>query len=302
MAACDLVSVIVPCFNQGRFLPDAIDSLLKQTYRNWECIVVNDGSFDETEQIALEFCERDRRIRYVAQANRGLAQTRNRGLDQARGPFIQFLDADDVILPGKLELQVQAMAQSDTPAIAYCQYQFGEYEDIYKRPESTAPLSSWIDPERAIQQVALDWETRLSVPIHCYLFDARLFNVPKIRFDGDLPNHEDWDCVMRLLSLQPRLLYIDKPLAIYRLNTASMCRNLPAMRVGFLRAIRKQKRLFRHNPEMKRLLTQKLLATKRFYREHSMVGRAKTQVRGFAYLSKGMLRALVLAVRAPRRS
>src|SRR3989304_10450198 len=73
-----LISVIVPCFNQARFLRDCLDSVLAQTYPHWECIIINDGSTDDTRQVSLEYTSKDSRFRYVEQENRGLSGTRNR--------------------------------------------------------------------------------------------------------------------------------------------------------------------------------------------------------------------------------
>ena len=93
-AQLTLVSVIVPCFNQGRYLVDALESVLAQSYPSWQCIVVNDGSTDETRRVALEYVARDPRFRYLEQKNSGLSAARNRGLGEMRGSHVQFLDAD----------------------------------------------------------------------------------------------------------------------------------------------------------------------------------------------------------------
>lgn len=74
-----LVSIIVPCFNQAHFLPETLDSLLNQTYQNWECIIVDDGSTDDTKKIAEEYEKRDDRFRYIYQENKGLPGARNTG-------------------------------------------------------------------------------------------------------------------------------------------------------------------------------------------------------------------------------
>src|SRR5688572_9121514 len=105
-----LVSVIVPCYNQGRFLGEALTSIVRQTYPHWECLVINDGSKDDSGEVALGYAAGDARFRYMEQTNKGLSATRNRGLDEMRGAFVQFLDSDDVIHPDKLRLQIEAAA------------------------------------------------------------------------------------------------------------------------------------------------------------------------------------------------
>jgi glycosyltransferase involved in cell wall biosynthesis len=83
-----LVSVIVPCFNQAQYLGEALQSVLAQTYTNWECIIVDDGSPDNTERVASKFVKLDNRIKYHKKQNGGLADARNYGINKAKGEFI----------------------------------------------------------------------------------------------------------------------------------------------------------------------------------------------------------------------
>src|SRR5215203_2741551 len=93
-----LVSVVIPCHNQARFLADGVESVLAQRYRPVEIIVVNDGSTDDTAEVAARYPE----VRHIVQDNRGLAEARNRGLLHSRGALLVFLDADDRLLPHAL--------------------------------------------------------------------------------------------------------------------------------------------------------------------------------------------------------
>lgn len=106
------VSVIVPCFNQAGYLPEALGSVLGQTFADWECIIVNDGSPDDTARVAAEWVKRDARFRYIEKANGGLSSARNAGIEAARGQFVQFLDADDALHPRKFELQLAEAARA----------------------------------------------------------------------------------------------------------------------------------------------------------------------------------------------
>ena len=92
-----LVSIIVPCYNQAQYFTEALQSVLDQTYKNWECILVNDGSTDHTEEIALEWSKIDDRFVYIKKENGGLSSARNSGIEIAKGDYLQFLDADDVL-------------------------------------------------------------------------------------------------------------------------------------------------------------------------------------------------------------
>ncbi|MDQ0206792.1 glycosyltransferase family 2 protein [Alkalicoccobacillus murimartini] len=105
-----LVSVITPVYNSERFLGETIQSIMNQTYPNWELILVDDGSTDESMKIAKSFADKDSRISVVQlQTNNGAAGARNEGINQARGKYAAFLDSDDLWLPEKLERQVHFM-------------------------------------------------------------------------------------------------------------------------------------------------------------------------------------------------
>ncbi|MGH7645624.1 MAG: glycosyltransferase, partial [Gemmatimonadales bacterium] len=215
------------------------------------------------------------RVRVHRTAARGLAAARNAGLDLARGAYIQLLDADDVILPTKLAAQLAALARELRPALAYCDYFRARLDDSIA--EAALPglyLPPCLDHDRPLADLATRWERSLSIPVHCFLLDRRLFSEHGIRFDERLPNHEDWDCWMEILRLDPALHYVDAKLAVYRLSAQSMSRDRPRMRRGFLRAIRKQRRSFRHDPGMRAVLTAKLADTEHAYRDCSPRGRA----------------------------
>lgn len=99
-----VVSVIIPCYNFGKYLSSALDSLLDQSLTNWECIIVNDGSTDNTKEIAESYLKKDSRFVYISQENSGVSVARNTALKYATGKYLQPLDADDVLETDKLLL------------------------------------------------------------------------------------------------------------------------------------------------------------------------------------------------------
>jgi glycosyltransferase involved in cell wall biosynthesis len=101
-----LVSVVIPCYNHARYLPQAIDSALSQTYTNIELVVVDDGSADNTSEVVGRYAN----VRYLFQANQGVARARNFGLDASKGDFIQFLDADDRLTRESVESHMRCFA------------------------------------------------------------------------------------------------------------------------------------------------------------------------------------------------
>jgi len=102
-----LISIIIPAYNAARFIQRAIESVQCQTLDDWELIIINDGSTDQTQSLVDKAVVNDGRIRCIQQVNRGLSHARNAGLGVANGKFIQFLDADDTLLPRKLESSIR---------------------------------------------------------------------------------------------------------------------------------------------------------------------------------------------------
>jgi glycosyltransferase involved in cell wall biosynthesis len=103
------VSVVIPCYNQARFLGEAIESVLSQSYPDLEVIVVDDGSKDDTAEVAFAYASGDPRVRLIRQQNRGLAGARNRGLADSRGEYVVFLDSDDRLVEEALEVGVREL-------------------------------------------------------------------------------------------------------------------------------------------------------------------------------------------------
>lgn len=114
-----LVSVIIPCYNYAHYLPDAVNSVISQTYTNWEIIIINDGSTDNTEEISIELTKRDNRIRYYKQKNSGVIQARNYAISLSRGKYILPLDGDDKISNTYLEKAVDILENNNQIRIVY---------------------------------------------------------------------------------------------------------------------------------------------------------------------------------------
>jgi glycosyltransferase involved in cell wall biosynthesis len=259
------VSIIIPCFNQGKYLNDALQSVVNQSWQDWECMIVNDGSTDDTHDIAMHVGALDKRFKYIKQENRGLAGARNRGVRESRGRYIQFLDSDDLLLPTKLETQVKLLRSTGELSISYCDYYYCDDQDKTKRIFDDLYPKPVFCMRNPLHDMALRWEDDLSLPPHCFLFDARFFREKGVFFDESLPNHEDWDCWMKILRLQPRIFPVDDELAIYRAHTQSMSRQHKKMRDGFIAAVRNQKKRFKNDRVMQGLLDAQLAKIERRY-------------------------------------
>lgn len=116
-----LVSIITPCYNGAKYISQTIDAVIKQTYTDWEMIVIDDGSKDNSAEIVEEYMKKEPRIRLVKQQNAGSAAARNNGIRQANGRYIALLDADDIWYPEFLEKQTAFMEKNDAVCV-YCSY------------------------------------------------------------------------------------------------------------------------------------------------------------------------------------
>lgn len=122
-----LISVVVPVYNVEEYLDECLDSIKKQTYKNLEVILVNDGSTDKSQEICERYCQQDPRFHLINQENRGLSAARNRGIQESTAEFITFVDSDDVIKEDMLEQLMKPMT-SENIDIVECWYTHNEQE------------------------------------------------------------------------------------------------------------------------------------------------------------------------------
>ena len=125
-----MISIITPNYNCVKFIAETIESVLAQTYQNWEMIIVDDCSTDGSYEIALKYAEKDKRIKiFRMDHNSGAAYCRNKGIELSKGEYIAFLDSDDLWMPEKLEKQVEFMIANN------CDFSFTEYQIIKENGE-----------------------------------------------------------------------------------------------------------------------------------------------------------------------
>src|SRR5258706_12531894 len=109
----DLISVIMPAYNAEKFITQSIQSVIAQTYSNWELVIVDDGSTDNTKEIVSGFQKTEPRIKYIYQPNGRQGKARNTGIEHAAGEWIAFLDAEDILIPAMLEKQFALMKKTN---------------------------------------------------------------------------------------------------------------------------------------------------------------------------------------------
>lgn len=207
-----LVSVIMPVYNAEKYLAEAVDSVLSQTYRNLELIIIDDCSSDNSLEIARLYTKSDDRVRVIAgEKNQGVARVRNCGIQEARGEYIALLDSDDVWCKEKLERQVK-LIESKGAQIAYCSYDFMDENGI-------SVLKPFIVPEQTNYRKML-----ISNAIGCStaFVDANLMR--KHPFNPEC-YHEDYGLWMELLKIPVKAVGDREVLMHYRLVKGSRSSN-----------------------------------------------------------------------------
>jgi hypothetical protein len=227
------ISIIVPCFNQAQYLEEALQSVLEQTYLDWECIIVNDGSPDHADEIAQKWVAKDDRFKYVFQENGGLSSARNAGLDFATGDYIQFLDSDDILSNKKLEISIGSLFKEDKGNKNIVITNFRMFTTNSKK--STLPYCNLTSELFNLSSIVLQWDTVFTIPIHCGLFSMNLFN--DFNFPNDLKAKEDWIMWIHIFQKEPVVKFIAQPLVLYRYNPDGMTNNPQLLEQNKLKAI-----------------------------------------------------------------
>lgn len=227
------VSVIIPVYGAEKFVSQTIESVLNQTYQNWEIIIVDDGSPDKSIEICQQFT--DPRIRIVRQANRGLPGARNTGIRHARGEYLALLDADDIWLPTKLEQHVAHLESSPQIGISFSYSAFIDEESnelgIYQMPRLLQDItpayilcrnpigngSSGVMRREVFEQIR--YEDNLYGKVEDFYFDERL---RKANADAT-----DVECWLRIsLTTNLTIEGIPEALTLYRVNSGGLSANL----------------------------------------------------------------------------
>jgi len=220
----NLVTVVVPCYNDGEYLLENLESLQGQTYRNFEIVIVNDGSTDPTTLKVLEnLCERfpSLDLRVYSQTNQGLPATRNRGIYEARTKWVVTLDADDMIAPEYLEKTLSLAGAKDLDFVVTDIQNFGAQSFVNR-----ANINLYDEL----------FTNRLS---SCALFKRSILSCEA--YDTDFrAGFEDWELWIRLLKKGYRGEVIHEPLFCYRRKAESMLIRTHSMRPELIKKIREK--------------------------------------------------------------
>lgn len=201
-----LVSVIMPSWNTGRFIAQSIESVINQTYENWELIIVDDCSTDNTEEVVKGF--NDSRIKYFKnEKNSGAALTRNRALRQAQGEWIAFLDSDDLWAPEKLERMLSFMTENN--------YAFA-YHEYVKIDEESKPLNIYVSGPKVVTERKM---YNYGYPgCLTFMYSAKELGLIQIK---DIKKNNDYAILLQLCKKADCYL-LEENLAQYRIRKKSI--------------------------------------------------------------------------------
>ena len=230
-----LISVVIPTYNYAAFLPRAIDSVLQQTYSNYEVIVIDDGSTDDTVQVVP--CSD--RVLYFYQQNKGLAAARNAGIEKASGQYLLFLDADDWLEPAALETNYAVL--KDKPETAFVS---GSHRFLKATTNQLYTVTVSVASEHYSRLLESNYiGMHATVLFQRWVFDA-------LRYDESLPSCEDYDLYLRIARHHP-VLHHEPVIATYYFHPSGLSHNYEAMRDSIRAVMQKQAPYIRSAGERK---------------------------------------------------
>lgn len=226
-----LVSVIIPYHSHGRHLHQAVHSALRAYSGPKEILIVDDGSVEAKARIYIESAAAlASEVRVIVQPNAGLSSARNTGIEAARGDFAQFLDSDDLLMPGKIDLQMDHFQIQPRLDISLSNYVLCD-ESVTRFMRDGDSISRY---SFSLPDFLYSWERGFSIPIHCGLFRRSAFD--GIRFDTTVAGKEDWIFWCRQAYAGRRFGYAPVYGAIYRQHDQGMSKSFRAMGDNWLRA------------------------------------------------------------------
>ena len=220
-----LISVIIPVYNTGKYIERCLNSILEQTYKNLEVIVVDDGSVDESRSIIERICGLDNRFSYFYQKNAGVSAARNNGIEHANGEFITFLDSDDTIHKEMYSTLIALIDEYDAD-IAHCSY-LRDYGDKKKNIGNSSDIY-FFESEDVEKRLLLG---NLFSPSVCNkLFKKSV--IGDIRFDTNLKINEDLLFDYYTFKKAKRTVYINLCMYSYHIEDTSSCKTIDSVKIA----------------------------------------------------------------------
>lgn len=251
-----LVSIIIPTYNRAHLISETLNSIIAQTYVEWECIIVDDGSTDNTSVIINEYIKNDKRFQYHHRPEnkfKGPSACRNYGFEKAKGEYVNWMDSDDLYFPYALSTWIK---------------QFGKNTDaVVAKLEKIDFNSGNIINENAIfsENMIEDYFTgKIAFYVCGPLWKRSFLNRQEELFDESIRNLDDWDFNLRMLYQSPYIVYVNFPLIQYRLHANSLSKEV--YKLNFEEVISKFNALEKHLLLIKKNRKADFLVLKIFYK------------------------------------
>lgn len=208
-----LITVAIPCYNGEKTIERCVDSILAQQYRFFELLIINDGSTDRTPELVKAISEKDERIRVITQENRGLSASRNRGIEEANGKYIAFIDADDYICPDYLNRLYDAIESTDAE-LAVCKY--------YTEKPSGKDGGTYLIEKADMYKELLVPTNNIAAFAWNRLYKIEVIKRSGILYDTKIYGNEDALFNYQYLKYCDKIAVVDKELYHYIINTGSI--------------------------------------------------------------------------------
>lgn len=213
-----LISIIIPTYNRAHLIGETLNSILMQTYTNWECIIIDDGSTDDTADIIKKYTDKDARFQYhqrPLERIKGPNSCRNYGFELSTGYFIKWFDSDDIMYPYLLEKQLDSLKKNEDMSV--CQLEYFNFE------ENISNKYNIIYSKNLIEDYLIG---KISFFTFIPTWKRSFLNKQKELFDETITNLDDWDFNLRMLYAKPSIVYINEPLIQYRIHENSLSKEI----------------------------------------------------------------------------
>lgn len=252
-----LVSIIIPTYNRAHLIGETLDSVLAQTYQNWECIVVDDGSTDNTETLLKHYVKKDARFQYHKRPDThmpGGNGARNYGFALSKGAYINWFDSDDVMLPDKIETKYKYFRENKTLDVVFC-----ECESFFVEKEKEIKLQSFFLNYNNFERDLI--LRKLFVPTASGLWRKK--SIQNIRFDETLVQSQDYDFLISAFQFTLKRHEIKQTLFKFRRENKSISNEYKDGNVNHIKSYLKVKlriiNLYKHDSVIEKGISNHIL-------------------------------------------
>lgn len=252
-----MITVIIPAYNSEAYICRCLDSLLEQTYRDWEAVVIDDGSTDSTPEIVGRYMESDQRFRLISIANSGQSTARNIGLEAARGEWISFLDSDDAFRPTMLEVLLSAAQTTGAPISSVGYEIVREIPTVQESQSSQSQAVTIVDGRDGLLDILYQNPGGVSPSVWDKLWNRKFIGGERF-LDGVY--YEDLEFSARLVSRADKVAIVTEKLYYYVATPGSFLHTFSERRFDSLKVTLKMEQDFQSDPESLRATRERTMS------------------------------------------